>query len=132
MEILQIAVKIISGVIKLGEIQIFFILLALYFAYRGFENGKYNLYDTNNEHIRKHKNILIRLSMLKRETLLPISMFIQLVFTYCMIVGIQLGELYYTSSTLAVTLLLILIIFFIQLLIFGVLDFIYDIVYKRE
>lgn len=70
--------------------------------------------------------------MLKRETLLPISMFIQLIFTYFMILGIQLGELYYTSSTLAVTLLLILIIFFIQLLIFGVLDFIYDTVYKRE
>lgn len=132
MDILQIVVEIISEVIKLGEIQIFFSLLAIYFAYRGFENGKYNLYDINNEHIRKHKNILIRLSMLKRETLLPISMFIQLVFTYCMIVGIQLGELYYTSSIISVTVLLILTTFFVQLLIFGVLDFIYDIVYKRD
>lgn len=113
----------------MGSMHILLIIFAIYLSIKGVNNDRRGRYTNNFE---GKANILVYISRLERKWILALSMFIQIVTTYFIVLGIQIGELYYTSSALVVTILLLLISFFIQLLVFGVLDFIYTIAYKKE
>lgn len=113
----------------MGSMHILLMIFAIYLSIKGVSNDRGGRY-TND--FQGKANILVYISRLERKWILALSMFIQIVTTYFIVLGIQIGELYYTSSALVVTILLLLISFFIQLLVFGVLDFIYTIAYKKE
>lgn len=128
MDIIKL-VELADGGIGMGSMHLLLIIFAIYFGIKGVYNDKRGRY-TND--FQGKANILVYISRLERKWILALSMFIQIVTTYFIVLGIQIGELYYTSSALVVTILLLLISFFIQLLVFGVLDFIYTIAYKKE
>lgn len=113
----------------MGSMHILLIIFAIYLSIKGVSNDRGGRY-TND--FQGKANILVYILRLERKWILALSMFIQIVTTYFIVLGIQIGELYYTSSALVVTILLLLVSFFIQLLVFGVLDFIYTIAYKKE
>lgn len=113
----------------MGSMHILLMVFAIYLSIKGISNDRGGRY-TND--FQGKANILVYISRLERKWILALSMFIQIVTTYFIVLGIQIGELYYTSSALVVTILLLLVSFFIQLLVFGVLDFIYTIAYKKE
>lgn len=128
MDIIKL-VELADGGISMGSMHILLMIFVIYLSIKGVSNDRGGRYTSGYD---GKANILVYISRLERKWILALSMFIQIVTTYFIVLGIQIGELYYTSSALVVTILLLLISFFIQLLVFGVLDFIYTIAYKKE
>lgn len=88
MDIIKL-VELADGGISMGSMHILLMVFAIYFGIKGVYNDKRGRY-TND--FQGKANILVYISRLERKWILALSMFIQIVTTYFIVLGIQIGS----------------------------------------